>query len=151
MMRSRPFARLLPCLVGLLVAASAAACSDPPTAPTPVLIEDTFTGTVSTGGADTKTFVVQYQANYSDASVIVTSLSTAATGTPLTTTIGVGFGTVAADGSCARDPNFSSAAAVIGQELLATGVFLDGTYCIQVFDAGSLTEPVAYGVTVRHY
>jgi len=150
-MRSRTPARLLPYLVGLLVAAVGAACSDPPTAPTPVLISDTFTGTVAPAGLDAKSFVVTYQADYSDASVRITAINTVANATPLTITLGVGFGIVAADGSCARDPNFSSAAAVIGQELTATGVFLNGTYCIQVFDAGTLTEPVAYALTINHY
>jgi hypothetical protein len=150
-MRSRTTARSLPYFVGLLVAALGAACSDPPTAPTPVLITDTFTGTIAPAGLDAKPFVVKYQADYSDASVTITGVTTVANATPLTITLGVGFGRIATDGSCARDPSYSSAAAVIGQELTAEGVFLDGTYCIQVFDAGTLTEPVAYSLTVKHY
>ena len=151
MMRSRPSVRLLPCLIGLLGAASGAACSDPPTAPTPVLIEETFTGTVATGGVDAKVFEVAYQANYSDASITVTSLNTVAGSTPSPTTIGEGFGTIAADGGCARDPSYSATAAAVGQELRAAAVFLDGPYCVQVFDAGSISEPVTYGLLVRHY
>jgi hypothetical protein len=131
-------------------AAIAAGCGQP-TAPSPILASDLFTGTIAVQGSDTKSFVVAYDKEFSDGSVTVTAISKAADATPLAITIGVGFGVTAADGSCVRDPTFSAAAAAIGQELVATGVFFAGTYCVQVFDAGTLTEPVTYALTVRHY
>jgi hypothetical protein len=142
---------MLPYIVGLLVVALGAACSNPPTAPSPILVTVPFTGTLEVEGTDSKTFVVNYAADFSDASVTITAINTVAGATPLTITLGVGFGMVAADGSCARTPSLSASAAAVGQELITPSVFLDGAYCVVVFDAGTLTEPVTYGLTVQHY
>jgi hypothetical protein len=35
--------------------------------------------------------------------------------------------------------------------MFATGAFGPGTYCVQVFDAGTLTEPLNYSLTLKHY
>jgi hypothetical protein len=126
-------------------------CAKSPTAPEAVLATETFTGTVQVGGADAKTFTVAYAQSASDASVTVTSLATAEGSTPVAATIGVGFGTIAADGSCARNTGYTATAATIGQELVASSAFGPGSFCVQVFDAGTLTEATTYGLLVKHY
>lgn len=130
----------------------AAGCGNKNTAPTPVLTTDTFTGTVGVLGTSNQNFVVNYALSYSDAAVKVTSLKTVATSTDVNKTIGIGFGTIAFDGSCARSATYTATAATINQLLTASGVFVGTTqYCVQVFDAGTLTEPVTYTIEVQHY
>ena len=137
-------------LSALLFASLAAACGSP-TAPTPVLETETFTGTVPVNGVDVKTFVVTYSYVPTDASVTLTSLVTSAAGAPAGTTIGLGFGSVSSTGVCNRSERYTATAAPLNQELVASGFFAAGTYCILAFDAGTLTEPLTYTVVVRHY
>lgn len=137
-------------LTGALLATLASACGSSPASPTGLETE-TFTGTVAVGGLDTKTFVVTYNATATDGGMTITSLATAADQTPVVTTIGLGFGSVNANGACRLDAARTTPAAVLNQELVASGAFAAGTYCIQVFDAGTLTEPLIYTVVVRHY
>jgi hypothetical protein len=141
-------------LAGLLTLTTlAAACggTSQPTAPTPVLATENFTGTVAVGGADSKRFTVSYADSASDASITVTSLTKVSDGTAVTTTIGVAFGTIAFDQSCAASANYTASAANLNQEYVAQGAFGPGPYCVRIYDAGTLTEPVNYAVTVKHY
>ncbi|MEO7189873.1 MAG: hypothetical protein ABI051_02325 [Vicinamibacterales bacterium] len=140
-----------PLVVGLLLAAAAAGCSKNPAAPTPVLTTETFTGSLQVLGSSSKNFTVNYSLSASDASVTVTSLTTSANSTPITTTIGIGFGVPAFDGTCTRSATYSSSVAAINQELPALGVFGQGTYCVQIFDAGTLTQAANYTFVVKHY
>lgn len=126
-------------------------CGESPTTPSPVLATETFSGTVQVGGSDSKRFTVSYAQAASDASVTLNTLTLTASGAATTTTVGVGFGTPAFDGSCVRSTTYTATAAVIGQEMLASGAFGPSTYCVQVFDAGTLTESVNYSLTVKHY
>lgn len=121
--------------------------------PTPDLLTDTFTGVLNVLGTDTKAFTVKYMLAESDASVTVTSLKLASTSTDITTTIGVGFGTFTNfDGSCARAPNFTAVAANLNQELIARSQFIgERIFCVQIFDSGTLTEPINYTMVVKHY
>ena len=148
-MRLRP--RLSHAATFVLLAGVALSGCGSTTSPTPTLSTETLTGTVKTGGSDSKSFTVNYASSASDASVAVTALKTAAAGTDLAVTIGVGFGSVAFDGSCTRSAAYSATAAQVNQELIASGAFSAGTYCVQVFDAGTLTEDATYTLTVKHY
>ncbi len=150
-MRSRTLMRFTPAFAGLLAAALFAGCGKPPTAPTPVLATETVTGTVDVLGSSTKTFTVDYDNDISDASLTVASLTRVSDGTPVTVTIGIGFGEIAFDGSCVLATRYTSNAAAIGQELIAAGAFFGGDYCFRIFDSGTLTEPVTYTVTLKHY
>ena len=138
-------------LAGSLLVTLAAGCSSTPTGPTGPPEVETFTGTVAVGGVDTKTFVVTYNKVATDASMTLTSLVSVATQTPVVTTVGLGFGSVNGNGVCVLSAARSTTAAQLNQQLVATGVFAAGTFCIQVFDAGTLTEPLTYTVVVQHY
>ena len=124
------------------------------TSPSPVLTTDTFTGTISPLGTAANTFTVNYAGAYSNASVTVTSLTTAAGALPQSITIGVGFGSTNL-GVCTRSASFTNPAAPLNTELNTNGTpFIAGTYCIQVFDnpdAPTVTEPLNYALTVKHY
>jgi hypothetical protein len=138
----------------LLLAFAASACGKSPTSPTPTLVTETFTGTLAPKGTSSKPFAVSYALDYSDASVTVTSLTTTANATPITSTIGIGFGVIGFDGSCTRDAGYTADAASLNQELIASGVFINGAginYCVQIYDVGTLTEAANYTFVVKHY
>lgn len=151
-MYARSETRRFRLLLGTLVLALAAGCGNKATSPTPVLTTDTLSGTIAVLGTSSQVFTVNYALSYSDAAVKVTSLKTVANSTDLGKTIGIGFGTIAFDGSCARSATYTATAAQINQVLTASGVFIGSQpYCVQIFDAGTLTEPVAYTIEVQHY
>lgn len=145
-------------LVGLLsVAAVAAACNknnNNSTSPTPVATTDTFSGTINPGETKTHAFVVNYGSNYTNAAFTITSLTSVATGQPVSTTLGVGFGSYNV-GVCTRDASFTNPAAPLNTYLPTAGApFLVGTYCVQVFDnssAPTVTEPLRYTIAIEHY
>jgi hypothetical protein len=153
-MRVRTFSRPAAVLV-LATGLFAAGCGNSTTNPTPVLVTETLTGTVAPKGTTSKTFNVNYTLYYSDAGVTLTNIVLASDNTtPFTGTIGIAFGALKFDGTCGPDANYTANAAIIGQHLVASGVFIGGTsqqYCVQVFDAGTLTEPVNWTATLQHY
>ena len=112
---------------------------------------DTFTGTINPLGTDSKNFTVTYTLG-SNASITVNSLVTVADQTPQSITIGVGFGYLNL-GVC--NVVITNPAATLGAELTTTtSPFASGTFCMEVFDntaAPTVTEPLTYNVTVKHY
>lgn len=151
-MYARSETRRFRLLLGTLVLALAAGCGNKATSPTPVLTTDTLSGTVAVLGTSTQVFTVNYQLGYSDAAVKLTSLKTVANGTDVNKTIGVGFGSINQfDGSCLRSATYSTSTAAVNQLLTASGQFLGGAFCVQVFDVGTLTEPASYTIEIQHY
>jgi hypothetical protein len=132
--------------------AGAAGCGTPQTIPTPVAKTETFSGTVAKGGTSDNTFPVAYELALTSARVTVTTLTSAATGAPLSVTIGVAVGSLNT-GVCVPHPNSNQAAAVVGQPLETPPSFLQGpsNYCVRVYDNGTLTDSANYTVTVLHY
>jgi len=106
-------------------------------------VVDSFSGTVPVGGSDFHSFTV----TTNNQPVLVTL---SAAGPPATIFMGVGVGTLSADGVC----NLLSNAAVVAQAGMAaqlSGTIASGTYCVAVFDVGNQNAPVDYAVTVSHY
>jgi hypothetical protein len=142
-------------ILGLLVSLGAAsACKkNNPLPPSPVLTTQNFTGNVSPLGTSSHEFTVNYTGGYSDAAVTVTNLTTVASATPQSITIGVGFGEII-NGVCSRLTTLSSPVTRLNErQSTPPGVFAPGTYCVQVFDNPSsptVTEPLAYSITVEH-
>jgi hypothetical protein len=134
-------------LLGLSVS-----CNKQPTVPTATLVNDDKTGTVNPGGQDVQTFTVNYSYDYTPATLTVKSLTSVATGAALSITIGVALGSIAFDGTCTRSSVATAPAAAVGQVNGPTGnIFINSTYCLAVYDNGTVTEPVKYTVTVQHY
>jgi len=142
--------------LGLVLLLCSSACGSA-TAPDPVLQTETFTGTLQPFGTDFKTFTIAYTQSTSDLSVSVDSLKTVADGTPITgITIGVGFGAVSGS-TCSLQ--VQTATATLNQELFAPNGASSGAYCVEIYDcpagttgcSSTLTEPVTYSMTVRHY
>jgi hypothetical protein len=157
-MRNRVVLRLSS--IGLsftMLAMAASGCTTDSTGPSPVPQSETFTGTLQPQGFDFKSFTVTFPAAATNLSVIVTSLTTVATSTPVTgVTIGVGFG-VMSQGACSVQ--IFNPVAPLGTEQSVPGGVEAGTYCIRISDCppltGSctsvLTEPVTYSMTVKHF
>jgi len=147
-------------LLGIVFLTLASGCSkNTPTTPDPVLQTETFTGTVNVLGSFKQNFIVAYDQGTSTASITVTGITTVANATPLTTTIGAAFGSLAFDGSCTRAANYTAPAAAINQELVAAGIFTAGPFCVSIFDPATatppatpaLTEPVNVTFVIKHY
>ena len=138
-----------------LVALPSSACNKTQTVPTAVLSTDTKTGTVQPGGSDSKGFVVNYIYSSTDGVITLKSLTSVATGSAVTTTLGLAFGAPAFDGTCTKATQYTINAAVIGTPYSTNGAvpFIGGNYCIVVFDAGTLTDigAVNYTVDIQHY
>ena len=131
-----------------------ASCSkNSPTTPTATLVTEDKSGTLVVGGTDTKTFTVNYTYDYTPASVTLKSMTSVATGAaPSNTSIGLSFGSLNTfDGSCTRSSQATQNAAVVGVENATGSIFSVGPFCMQAFDAGTLTEPINYTVTIKHY
>jgi hypothetical protein len=147
------FRRVLITLSGVALLGAASACKNNTTLPTPEFTTDTFNGTLPPGGAKTHNFTVSYGFAATSATVTVSSLSDSVTGAPLTTTVGVGFGNIAFDQSCQLANTATTATATIGTPNGPVPVS-QGVYCVQIFDAGTLTTlgvSANYVLKVEHY
>jgi hypothetical protein len=124
----------------------AAACSDPvaPAAPTPApaAITETFTQSLAIQGLNTLFFNVQQLGGLT---VTLTSVDPAAP----TGGIGLGLGTANA-GACSVLTRVSAAQPAAAPQLSGTATLPNSTYCVTVYDTGTLTEPVTFTVVVRH-
>jgi hypothetical protein len=135
-----------------LLGLSASCKNNTATVPTAVLVTEDKSGTLAVGGTDTKTFTVNYSYDFSPASATLKSLTSVASGAAVSTTIGIAFGSLNSfDGSCTRSSQATQTAAVIGTENTTGSIFQNNVYCMQVFDNGTLTEPLNYTVTIKHY
>ena len=124
----------------LALFALASGCSKP-TAPTPVLITDTFTGLLNVLGTESQNFTVKYTAQDTGASITVTSLRLASTNAEFTSTIGVAFGAFDVNGVCQRAAGFvvgfggvivligPAALTGLGTQALAQAAVLGGALC----------------------
>lgn len=127
------------------------------TAPDPVIQSETFSGTLQPLGTDFKTFSIAYTQGTTDLSVSVDTLKKVSDGSAVTgITIGIGFGTVSGT-TCSLQ--VQTPVAALAQELFAPSGASAGAYCVQIYDcptgttgcSSTLTEPVTYSMTVRHY
>ena len=119
----------------------AAGCGDNnanTTTPTAHAVQ-TFNGTLQPAGTDMYTFTT------SITGVITVTLTNA--GPPAGLTLGMGIGT----------PNGSVCTLIQSQQVQAANIAQisvtadPGTFCVTVFDLGTLTAPVPYTVVVSHF
>jgi hypothetical protein len=148
LMNSRVARRIATTTVPLALVFGVLSCNKSATLPSPVLVTEVFNGTLQPLGTDFKTFTINYTQSSTDLSVTVNSLSTVANMTPLTVTIGIGFGVVSGN---ACQVQISNSTATVGQELFAPSGASAGTYCVEIFDVNTLSEATNYQMTVKHY
>jgi hypothetical protein len=111
-------------------------------APTIAATTENFTGTVQVGGSDANPFTVT-------ASGATINLTLTAAGPPATIFMGFGVGTYAGTTCTLLTGGFTVTPAGTTPQL--SGPITSGQYCVMVYDAGNLTAPVTYAVTVAHY
>lgn len=133
---------LIPATVALVFAGAACNKSNPTTTTTApsTIVTETFTGTVAVGSSDSHTF------NVAQAGEVDVTLTAA--GPPATIVMGIAVGI----------PNGSACAPLAGASLNTQagsspqlpGRVTAGSLCVEVYDVGNETAPVAYTVTVTH-
>lgn len=111
-----------------------------PTSPA-TLITDTFVGTVQPMASDAHNFTI------TQAGQVAITLTAA--GPPPTIFMGLGVGSVGADGSCTLLPGGATSTQA-GANAQLSGTALAGNFCVVVFDIGNQSGPVNYTVTVSH-
>lgn len=126
------------------IAAVAVGCSGDinnlPTTPDPVIVTETFTGTLTVNGASTH-FV------FTGATGTVNATLTSLGENP-PAKVGLSLGTLGSTSACTVVLHNDNA--VVSSALTGTVSTLQGSLCLRVYDVGALTEPVAYTVTVSH-
>jgi hypothetical protein len=130
-------------LLVLSMAALAVGCSGEigniPTTPDPVIVTETFTGTLTVNGAMTHNV---FTLATGTVSATLTSL-----GDNPPEKVGFSMGTLAGT-TCAVV--LHNDAAIVTSNIIGTVTSLGGSVCVRVHDVGALTEPVSYTFTVTH-
>lgn len=132
-------------LWGLTVAAAAACSQDnATTAPTPTgptNSVETFTGSVQVGGSAFSTF----------STAVAGPVFVTLTQTSPSSAVVMGVGVGRPEGSvCGLLPGASTNTGA-GAVVQLSGLVTPGTFCVQVYDVGNLTETVTYTLTVSHF
>ena len=128
--------RLVPALAIVMLAA----CGDDntPTTPstTPSTITETWSSVVAPGGASTRSFTVR------SAGAIVVTLTGAGA------TVGLGVGLPRTIGGGCR---LGVAVTASGDSTPQINTQADaGQYCVQIYDLGTLTDPVGFSLKIEH-
>ncbi len=110
-----------------------------PTTPDPVIVTETFTGTLSVNGA------VTHNVFTSATGAVSATLTSLGDNPP--EKVGFSMGTLAG-ATCSVVLHNDNA--VVTSNLTGTVTTLAGSICVRVHDVGSLTEPVSYTFTVTH-
>jgi hypothetical protein len=110
-----------------------------PTTPDPVIVTETFTGTLTVNGAVTHNV---FTAATGTVGATLTSL-----GDTPPERVGFSMGTLAG-ATCSIV--LTNDNAVVTTNLIGTVTTLQGSLCVRIHDVGVLTEPVAYTFTVSH-
>ena len=110
-----------------------------PTTPDPVIVTDTFSGTININGAATHNV-------FTTATGVVSATLTSLGDTP-PEKVGFSMGTLAG-ATC--NVVLHNDNAVVTSNLTGTVSTLTGSLCVRVYDVGSLTEAVSYTLTVPH-
>ena len=110
-----------------------------PTTPDPVIVTDTFTGTININGAATHNV-------FTSATGTVTATLTSL-GENAPAKVGFSMGTLAG-ATCTVILHNDNA--VVTSILQGTVTTLGGSLCVRIHDVGALTESVAYTFTVTH-
>lgn len=126
------------------IAAVAFGCSgdinDLPTTPDPVIVTETFTGTLTPNGAATHNV---FTSATGTVNATLTSL-----GENAPEKVGLSLGTLGSLATCSVVLHNDNS--VVSSALTGTVTTLSGSLCVRIYDVGKLTEPVDYTITVSH-
>jgi hypothetical protein len=131
-------------LLFIPIAAVAFGCSgdinDFPTTPDPVIVTETFSGTLNVNGAATHNV---FTGATGTVNATVTSL-----GENAPAKVGISLGTLGSTAVCTVVLSNDNAA--VSSALTGTVSTLAGSLCLRIYDVGALTGPVDYTLTVTH-
>ena len=134
-------------VLGLALAlASLSACSNDTTTPTdttPLLTTEVYLGTLNRGESGFYSFTV---ANSGTAAISLASLTDAATGRVLDTTLELGSGVPAGEG-CNTSSTMNVSPALSAQISNAVN---PGIYCARIADIGNLRSAASFAVRIVH-
>ena len=126
------------------IAAIAFGCSGDiskiPTTPDPVIVTETFTGTLTKNGAVTHNV---FTGATGTVNATLTSL-----GENAPAKVGISLGTLGSTAVCTVVLHNDNAA--VSSALTGTVSTLQGSLCLRIYDVGALTGPVDYTITVAH-
>ena len=129
---------LAPVLLG--VAGCSGLIEDLPTTPDPVIVTESFTGTLTVNGGVTHPV-------FTSATGTVTATLTSLGETP-PEKVGFSIGTLTPANTC--NIVLANDSAVVTTVVTGTVSSLAGSLCVRVYDVGVLTGPVDYTFTVSH-
>ena len=127
--------------LALLAGACSSVYDSLPTTPDPVIVTDTFTGTITINGAASHPFFT------SATGTVTATLSSLGEKPPAM--VGFSLGTYSGT-TCSVTTGLFNDKAVVTSVLLGTVSTLGGSLCVRIHDVGSLTEPVTYEIKVQH-
>ena len=126
------------------IVAAAVGCSGDidnfPTTPDPVIVTETFTGTLNINGGVTQNV-------FTGATGAVSATLTSLGDNP-PARVGFSMGTLGSSGVCTAV--LVNDNAVVNTALAGTVSTLAGSLCVRVYDTGALTGPVNFVYTVTH-
>jgi len=126
-------------VIGISAAMMLAGCGSNSTPTTPSnpssTVKENWSSVVAPGGASTRSFTVNSAGN------IVVTLTAGPT-------VGLGIGLPRTNGGGCR-LGVSVVAASFNNKQISTQADA-GQYCVQVFDLGTLTDPVGFALTIEH-
>jgi hypothetical protein len=128
-------------MAGILAALALAGCDDASTATSPTAtspVTETFSGQIIPGGSAARSFTA--------ASAGTVSITLTQIGPPADLVVGLGIGIPQANGSgCHLTQAVQAAASSAPQFTAAVDA---GTYCLRLYDPGTLVAPAAFSVTI---
>jgi len=127
----------------LLVLAATVGCGNDTTTTTTspsttTAATETFTSSVAVHGSTTRSFAM------TTAGTVTVDLTTLGTGTVMA---GLGVGVMTGAAPCSLAQSIVTGPGELPQLVISAD---PGTYCIQVYDAGMLTEDTPFSLTVEH-
>lgn len=129
-------------VVMLAVPACGGATPTEPASTTPTIVTEVFSGTMTTGGSSFYSFAVSQAGTVS---VMLASIISGS-GQPLATVVRLGVGVPSGTG-CGVTTTVNATPALASQ---ITNVMSAGTYCVELSDAGSVTDSVNFSVRIVH-
>jgi hypothetical protein len=131
-------------LLFIPMAALAIGCSGDinnfPTTPDPVMVTETFSGTLTVNGAVTHNV-------FTGATGMVNATLTSL-GENAPAKVGISLGTLGSTAACTVVLHNNNAA--VSSALTGTVSTLAGSLCLSIYDVGALTGPVDYTLTITH-
>lgn len=133
-------------LAAFVLALAAAGCgtdaavtTTSPSTATPTAVIDTFVSAMAVRGSAARTFIT------ASSGTVKVTLATLGNGS---STVGLGIGVPATGAPCSLAQSLVTGPGSAPQIVTSADA---GSYCVQLYDTGALTEDTAFTVTIEHF